>query len=278
MKTWCQAFAFKINLYRYTSGFAQERHATENKRPVMFCKVHSGDRWKEGRRVAAGHKPESAAAPAPGPAGASGAGSGGGESGGAHAKKDTAAAGGDSGAVGENGVGARGGKTGAHGAAAHSAGGGDGEAVTTGNGAAAAAAVENGHGNGNGHANGAGELRHGAGEAAAAAGGEYVGGGSGGGGGGGGGGGDIAGPQARAALVACLWDGFSPFLQSTRDHSRLGKLSRRLLAASGLANKDCGRLAALEAVGGEAEAKREVGLYKSNPVDPSRLKAPGFNP
>ena len=66
MKTWCQAFAFKINLYRYTSGFAQERHATENKRPVMFCKVHSGDRWKEGRRVAAGHKPESAAASAPG--------------------------------------------------------------------------------------------------------------------------------------------------------------------------------------------------------------------
>ena len=35
------------------SGFANERHA-EDGRPMMFCKVHSGDRWAEQRRLTAG--------------------------------------------------------------------------------------------------------------------------------------------------------------------------------------------------------------------------------
>ena len=48
-----KCFASFHPLCARAAGFAWERHAQDG-RPVMFCKTHSGDRWAEGRRVAAG--------------------------------------------------------------------------------------------------------------------------------------------------------------------------------------------------------------------------------
>ena len=63
---------------------------------------------------------------------------------------------------------------------------------------------------------------------------------------------------AAAATATRLWDGFAPFIADKRERSRFGKVARKLLADSGMDQKECGRLAALDASAGEAEASRAV--------------------
>ena len=63
---------------------------------------------------------------------------------------------------------------------------------------------------------------------------------------------------AAAATATRLWEGFAPFIADKRERSRFGKVARKLLADSGMDQKECGRLAALDASAGEAEASRAV--------------------
>ena len=62
----------------------------------------------------------------------------------------------------------------------------------------------------------------------------------------------------RVAAAARLWDGFAPFLRSTRDRTRLGKASRKMLASSSLDENERARLASLDDEAGAAEFARIV--------------------
>jgi hypothetical protein len=63
-------------------------------------------------------------------------------------------------------------------------------------------------------------------------------------------------PHARASAAVALWEGFAPFIASTRDRGRHGKLTRKILASVGVSDKETARLVALDASSGEAETRR----------------------
>uniref|UniRef100_A0A7S0NHQ2 PHD-type domain-containing protein n=1 Tax=Micromonas pusilla TaxID=38833 RepID=A0A7S0NHQ2_MICPS len=85
---------------------------------------------------------------------------------------------------------------------------------------------------------------------------------------------------AAAATATRLWDGFAPFIADKRERSRFGKVARKLLADSGMDQKECGRLAALDASAGEAEASRaargaERAVAAAPPPETPPTLAPG---
>ena len=171
-----KCFASFHPLCARAAGFACERHAQDG-RPVMFCKTHSGDRWAEGRRVAAGKPAKLPAA-------------------------DAARAGSnpDVDDKGKNkGEGAR----------------------------ARSTPPEDGPGDDKERGNAGVSDRQ-----------RRV--------------------ADRVAAAARLWDGFAPFLRSTRDRTRLGKASRKMLASSSLDENERARLASLDDEAGAAEFARIV--------------------
>ena len=171
-----KCFASFHPLCARAAGFAWERHAQDG-RPVMFCKTHSGDRWAEGRRVAAGKPAKPPAA-------------------------DAARAGSnpDVDDKGKNkGEGAR----------------------------ARSTPPEDGPGDDKERGNAGVSDRQ-----------RRV--------------------ADRVAAAARLWDGFAPFLRSTRDRTRLGKASRKMLASSSLDENERARLASLDDEAGAAEFARIV--------------------
>ena len=184
-----KCFASFHPLCARASGFKWERHALEDGRPVMFCKTHSGDRWAEGRRVAAG-KPAKPPAADAARAGSNPDVDGGGSA--DDAGKDT-----------RRDKDAR-----ARSTSPDDAPGDDKDKDK------------------DKEKDGVSDRRRRVAD--------------------------------RAAAAARLWDGFAPFLRSTRDRTRLGKASRKMLASSGLDENERARLASLDDETGAAEFARVV--------------------